>query len=137
MRDLHDRVRDVAAARSRIREHSIRRTAESPLPEAFPGTLLGGFVAAFAGAVLVGWPTDTPWARLLGIALALAAVWAFTRAGGHFAKPDATIIPHRAPGPRSRPRSLGKPRERPRPFGPSYPVSSFVPRSSARPGLTL
>ena len=39
MRDLHDRVRDVAAARSRIREHSIRRTAESPLPEAFPGIL--------------------------------------------------------------------------------------------------
>ena len=79
MHDLHDRVRDAAAARNRIREHSIRRTAESPLPEASHGTLLGGFFAAFAGAALVGWPSAAPWARLLGIALALAAVWAFTR----------------------------------------------------------
>ena len=79
VRDLHDRVRDVSAARDRVQEHSIRATLGGVLPEASPRTLAAGLVAALAAALLLGWPTVAPWARGLGAFLALAASTACAR----------------------------------------------------------
>ena len=79
VRDLHDRVRDVSAARDRVQEHSIRATLGGVLPEASPRTLAAGLVAALAAALLLGWPTVAPWARGLGAFLALAASMACAR----------------------------------------------------------
>ena len=79
VRDLHDRVRDASAARDRVREHAIRGTLGGALPEASPSTLVAGLVAGVAAAVLLGWPADVPWARGLGVVLALAASMACAR----------------------------------------------------------
>ena len=79
VRDLHDRVRDVSAARDRVQEHFIRATLGGVLPEASPHTLAAGLVAALAAAMLLGWPTVAPWARGLGAFLALAASMACAR----------------------------------------------------------
>jgi uncharacterized protein YhaN len=78
VRDLHDRVRDVSAARSRVQEHSMRATLERALPKPSPRTLVAGLVMAVAAAVLLGWPTggpstSAPWVRTFGGVLALAA----------------------------------------------------------------
>ena len=78
-RDLHDRVRDARAARVRVREHAIRGTLGGALPEASPRTLVAGLVSGATAAALLGGPTDVPWARGLGVVLALAASMAWAR----------------------------------------------------------
>ena len=77
--DLHDRARDVAAARDRVGAHAIRATLGGALPEASPRTLAAGLVAAVAAAVLLGRPTGALWIRGLGVSLALAASMAWAR----------------------------------------------------------
>ena len=79
VRDLHDRVRDVSAARDRVQEHAVRATLGGALPEASPRALAAGLVAALAAAILLVWPTDAPWVRGLGVLLALAASTAGAR----------------------------------------------------------
>ena len=84
VRNLHDRVRDVSAARDRAREHSIRATLGGALPKASPRTLAAFIASALATGVLatgvlLGWPTDAPWVTGLGVLFALAAGTAGTR----------------------------------------------------------
>jgi uncharacterized protein YhaN len=79
VRDLHDRVRDAAAARSGVREHSIRGTLGGPLPEASARTLAVGLVAGVAAAVLLLRPAGAPWERGLGVFLMVAASMAGAR----------------------------------------------------------
>ena len=79
VRNLHDRARDAATARDRVREHAIRGTLGRGLPEASPRTLAVGLAAAVAAAVLLGRPTGAPWIRGLGVFLALAASMAWAR----------------------------------------------------------
>ena len=77
VRDLHDRVRDAAAARDRVRDHAVRVTLGGALPEPSPRALTVGLVAGMAAAFLL--LTDASWARGLGVVVALAASMAWAR----------------------------------------------------------
>ena len=79
VRDLHERVRDAAAARGRVREHSIRGTLGGTLPEASARTLGAGLVAGVAAAVLLFRPAGAPWERGLGVFLMVGASMACAR----------------------------------------------------------
>ena len=79
VRDLHDRVRDAAAARNRVREHAIRGTLGGALPEASARTLITGLVAGVAAAVLLLRPAGAPWERGVGVFLMVAAGMACAR----------------------------------------------------------
>ena len=79
VRDLHDRVRDAAAARNRVREHAIRGTLGGALPEASARTLIAGLVAGVGAAVLLLRPAGAPWERGLGVFLMVAAGMACAR----------------------------------------------------------
>lgn len=79
VRDLHDRVRDAAAARNGLREHAIRGTLGGEFPEASAFSLAAGLVAAVAAAVLLLRPAGAPWERGLGIFLMVAASMAGAR----------------------------------------------------------
>ena len=79
VRDLHDRVRDAAAALNRMREHDIRGTLGGALPEASTRTLAAGIVAGVAASVLLLRPTGASWEGGLGILLMAAASTACAR----------------------------------------------------------
>ena len=73
VRDLHDRVRDAASARDRVRDRALRTTFGGAIPEASPRTLAAGLIMALAAAMLLGWPAVGPGVRGFGFFLAVAA----------------------------------------------------------------